>query len=98
MSTDKGKHPVVVNPGEMSISLPATRRPPQEMKPQGCEIFVTSSESQQPTVSIARKTRILSGQGKELWQVRLKDDAATTAPLQIAKRLSREFVRSKLQE
>lgn len=57
------------------------------------EIFVTTVESAEPRLTIVSKQRISKSQGRELWRVCLGQDAVARAPLQLAERLSREFVR-----
>src|SRR5947207_14558523 len=98
MNTNTSKHPAVVNPGEKSTSLPATGEPTQLTKSRGMEIFVTTPESAEPRLSIVSKQRISKNQGRELWRVCLSEDAVARAPLQLAERLNREVVRSKVKD
>src|SRR5215469_14346550 len=94
MNEKKRAHPVVANPGDKGISLPATEAgyPPE---PTGLGVFVTTGEGEEAQLSVVGRKRILTGLGRELWYFSLRDDAVARAPLQVAKRLTRDFVRSR---
>lgn len=97
MSGHKKQLPVVVNPGNADISMPAMKTR-VEFPRTGAEVFIETAEDEQPEISIARKQIVWRKNGRVLWQVQHSPSVITRAPLQFSERLSKEHVRSKVRE